>query len=76
LQCKFTRNKDDREEVDLPAAKSIALVNHYLGFDGWSSEIVTLRVDAIEMTPAGVWTCACSAIVRLQFKGTASILLV
>ena len=64
--CKVRRSTRTKSaaEVPLPVSKCEELANHYLGFNGWSSELIYHRLE--EVSPDGEWTYCCA--VRLSFR--------
>ena len=60
---KSTRTKT-AAEAPLPVSKCEELANHFLGFNGWSSELIYHRLE--EVSPDGEWTYCCA--VRLTFR--------
>ena len=64
--CKVRRSTRTKAatEAPLPVSKCEELANHYLGFNGWSSELIYRRLE--EVSPDGEWTYCCA--VRLSFR--------
>ena len=64
--CKVRRSTRTKSaaEIPLPVSKCEELANHYLGFNGWSSELIYHRLE--EVSPDGEWTYCCA--VRLSFR--------
>ena len=64
--CKVRRSTRTKAatEAPLPVSKCEELANHFLGFNGWSSELIYHRLE--EVSPDGEWTYCCA--VRISFR--------
>ena len=60
---KSTRTKV-ASDLPLPVSKCEELANHFLGFNGWSSELIYHRLE--EVSSEDEWTYCCA--VRLSFR--------
>ena len=64
--CKVRRSTRTKSaaEAPLPVSKCEELANHFLGFNGWSSQLIYHRLE--EVSPEDEWTYCCA--VRLSFR--------
>eukprot|EP01102_Stenamoeba_stenopodia_P004615 TRINITY_DN14922_c0_g1_i1.p1 TRINITY_DN14922_c0_g1~~TRINITY_DN14922_c0_g1_i1.p1 ORF type:complete len:249 (-),score=43.08 TRINITY_DN14922_c0_g1_i1:97-843(-) len=56
------------EYTDLPIQCCIELLSHFIGFDQYSTTILSLTQLSFEQTPEGLYRCEYRAVVRLTFK--------